>query len=85
MISSNQEEKVELLAIKLQDQGWNIDESSIFRALKWIDNPFDKLTKDDIRQLLQIIAEEERSGEDDGVTVSEVSINDFLSVYRQIV
>ena len=78
------EDKMDLLVSKLKERGWDIELHEITTGLDFIVNPVEQLTKEDISEILLIIAHRDHQGEEDTVSVSEKSVDEFYNIYKSV-
>ena len=77
-------DKLEVLCSKLEEKGWNIDVNDISTGLDFTTGDLENLSIEDVATILEVIASKEATGEEDTVSVSSKSINEFYKLYLEV-
>lgn len=77
-------DKLDLLVSKLEDKGWDIDANDIALGLDFIPGDLEDLSREDAATILEVIAAKESTGDEDTVSVSNKSIDEFYKLYLEV-
>ena len=78
------ESKMDSLVRQLQEKGWDIELSDLTTGLDFVPNSIEELTKEDVAEILLVIAHKDVTSEEDTVSISYKSIEEFYRIYKNI-